>query len=201
MGVRGDDLLPQGLGSPADEEEAPGNAVDDLPECVDAAHAAADRVPGDAPFDADPGVVPAEGFQRVELRAAGRIEYSGSVAAHGNGVFQRGLEAGLRGGSEPGRGFEAAEADAEAADLRGIFGPEAFELRAAQPQDLGRGGLFSGPGAIVGEVCGQGLLILGETLVFAAVVAQGEDKCSRDQHGVEDQVFFHGFRDLGYPER
>ena len=145
--------------------------MNDLAERVDAAHAAADRVPGDVAFDVDPGVLPAEGFQRVEPRAAGRAEHSGGVAAYDDRIPQRGLDTDLCGGGEAGRGFEAAEADAEAPDLRSIFGTEAFELRAAQPQDLSRGGLLAGPGAVVGEVCGQCFLILGEALVFAAVVA------------------------------
>ena len=193
VGVRGEDLLAERLGPPADEEKAPGDAVNDLPERVDAAHAAVDRVPGDAPFDADPGVVPAEGFQRVEN---GRCRIPPD-----DGVAERGMEVGLRRGGDLGRGFETAQADAEAADLGGIFGAQAFELRAAQPQDPGCGGLLAGPGAVMGEIGGEGFLILDETSVFAPEVAECDDECGRDQHGVEDKVFFHGFRDFGDPER
>lgn len=192
MWVRGDDLLPEGFGSPSYEEEASGDAVNDLPQGVDAADAAVDRIAADAPFDADPGVVPAEGFQRVEN---GRCRIPPD-----DGVAERGMEVGLRRGGDLGRGFETAQADAEAADLGGIFGAQAFELRAAQPQDPGCGGLLAGPGAVMGEIGGEGFLILDETSVFAPEVAECDDECGRDQHGVEDKVFFHDLRDWLTPQ-
>lgn len=201
MGVLRDDLLPQGLGAPADEEETVGDAVDDLPQGVDAVDAAVDRIATDDPLYADPGVAPAEGVQRVEPRPEASGEDLGGVAPHDERVPQRGADFERRRGGGPGRGFEPTEPDAQPSDLFGIFGPQPFEFGAAQPEHLCRGGLFAGLRAVEGDFGGQGLLILGETLVFAAVVAQGEDKCGRDEHGVEDKVFFHGFRDFEDPER
>ena len=120
MRIRRYDLLAQGLRAPADEEEAPRDAVHDLPQGVGALHAAGDRVGADTPFDRNPGVAPAEQFQGV-------ADSERVPAEQDDGVADGRAQVDARGGDCFGDGFQPPEPDAEAADGVGIPGAEAFD--------------------------------------------------------------------------
>ena len=189
MRIRRYDLLAQGLRAPADEEEAPRDAVHALPQGVGALHAAGDRVGADTPFDRNPGVAPAEQFQGV-------ADSERVPAEQDDGVADGRAQVDARGGDCFGDGFQPPEPDAEAADGVGIPGAEAFEFGAAQTQCLHRGCLLSQPGAVVFDARGQGILVLCEAAGFVAVTGIAVCQQRRCEDGVKEKVFFHGFRVL-----
>ena len=189
MRIRRYDLLAQGLRAPADEEEAPRDAVHDLPQGVGALHAAGDRVGADTPFDRNPGVAPAEQFQGV-------ADSERVPAEQDDGVADGRAQVDARGGDCFGSGFQPPELDAEPADGGGILGAEAFEFGTAQTQCLHRGGLLSQPGAVVFDAGGQGILVLGEAAGFVAVTGIAVCQQRRCEDGVKEKIFFHGFRVL-----
>lgn len=189
VGVRRDDLLPERLRAPADEEEAAGDAVDHLPQGVDAADAAHGRVASDAPLDGDPRIAPAEQPHRIAhgVRVAGPDD---------DGVAQRRADFGFGGRHGLCGGLQPADFEPQPADLFGVGRTQGFELPAPQPQDLRRGGLLPGLRAVVRDLGGESGLVLDEAPVFGAVAAVGTYEQRRHGDGVEHEVFFHGFRDL-----
>ena len=98
MGIGRDDLLPEGLRAPADEEETARDAVDRLAQGVDAADAAGGRVAADASFDRNPRVAPAEHPDGVAYGE--RVVYPDD-----DGVAQRGADFGVGDGDGLGGGF------------------------------------------------------------------------------------------------
>ena len=98
MGIGRDDLLPEGLRAPADEEETARDAVDRLAQGVDAADAAGGRVAADASFDRNPRVAPAEHPDGVAHGE--RVVYPDD-----DGVAQRGADFGVGDGDGLGGGF------------------------------------------------------------------------------------------------
>lgn len=141
MGIGRDDLLPEGLRAPADEEETARDAVDRLAQGVDAADAAGGRVAADASFDRNPRVAPAEHPDGVAHGE--RVVYPDD-----DGVAQRGADFGVGDGDGLGGGFEPAEPDAETPDLLGVGRAQRFELPAPQPEGLHRGRLRAQPCAV-----------------------------------------------------
>lgn len=162
MGIGRDDLLPEGLRAPADEEETARDAVDRLAQGVDAADAAGGRVAADASFDRNPRVAPAEHPDGVAHGE--RVVYPDD-----DGVAQRGADFGVGDGDGLGGGFEPAEPDAETPDLLGVGRAQRFELPAPQPEGLHRGRLRAQPCAVTGDVGRQGRLVFDQPPVLSVL--------------------------------